>query len=224
MTAWYKMQAMDITYLGHSSFRIRGKTVSVVTDPYANEATGLKFPKHVTAEVVTVSTDLPDHNAVSQVEGSPYVVSGPGEYEVKTVGIVGVAKRSKGEQADANRRHVMFRIEVEGVSFLHLGDVNAELTADEVSALDGIDVLFVPVGGDTTLDAAGATKLVGELSPSVVIPMHYGRADLDQKRFGALAPVEAFLKEMGKEGVVPQPKLSLTKDKIPDVMQVVVLA
>ncbi|MEK7587615.1 MAG: MBL fold metallo-hydrolase [Patescibacteria group bacterium] len=204
---------MDITYLGHSSFKLRGKTSVVVTDPYDPTVVGLKFPKHTTADIVTVSHDHQDHNAVGELEGESFVVNGPGEYEIKGVGVVGLS-------VDKN---TVYRIEIDGVSVVHLGDVGHVLTADQVDSLDGVDVLIVPVGGVYTVDAAGAAQIVHEVEPSIVIPMHYGRPELNQKTLGGLAPVAAFLKEMGKEGVQSQPKLVITKEKIPEEMQVVVL-
>ena len=204
---------MDITYLGHSSFKLRGKTSVVVTDPYDPTVVGLKFPKHTTADIVTGSHDHQDHNAVGELEGESFVVNGPGEYEIKGVGIVGLS-------VDKN---TVYRIEIDGVSVVHLGDVGHVLTADQVDSLDGVDVLIVPVGGVYTVDAAGAAQIVHEVEPSIVIPMHYGRPELNQKTLGGLAPVAAFLKEMGKEGVQSQPKLVITKEKIPEEMQVVVL-
>ncbi len=59
---------MEITYLGHAAFRIKGKTATVVTDPYLPDSVGLKFPKHITADIVTVSHDHPDHNATREIE------------------------------------------------------------------------------------------------------------------------------------------------------------
>ncbi|MCX6794241.1 MAG: MBL fold metallo-hydrolase, partial [Candidatus Gottesmanbacteria bacterium] len=73
---------MEITYLGNASFRIKGKSATVVTDPYASEHVGLKFPKHIAADIVTISQDHPNHNAIHQIEGTAYVVNGPGEYEI----------------------------------------------------------------------------------------------------------------------------------------------
>src|SRR3989344_6372369 len=82
---------MEIPPLGHASFKIRGKHVTVVTDPYDAAMVGLKFPRHTTADIVTISHSHHDHDFVSLVEGSPFVVRGPGEYEVKGVSITGIS-------------------------------------------------------------------------------------------------------------------------------------
>lgn len=214
---------MDITYLGHSSFRIRGKNANVVTDPYDSDMVGLKFPKHIEADVVTISHNHKDHSAVDQLDGNPYVLNGPGEYEVKGVGVVGHTTFHDEEKGATRGRNIIFRIEIDGVSIVHLGDLGHVLSSDQVDELDGVGILLVPVGGLFTIDAAKAVTVINEIEPSIVIPMHYGRPELNQKNFSGLAAVAEFLKAIGKE-VVPQAKLSITKDKMPAEMQVVVLA
>jgi L-ascorbate metabolism protein UlaG (beta-lactamase superfamily) len=212
---------MDITYLGHASFRIRGKVATVVTDPYDSSVVGLRFPKHIEANVVTVSHAHEDHNSVSQIEGTPYIIDGPGEYEVKGVGVVGLSTFHDAEKGATRGKNTVYRIEIDGVTIVHLGDLGHVLTADQVDALGGAHVVMVPVGGVYSLTPSQAVEVVNEIEPAIVIPMHYGREELDQKAFGQLSQVSAFLKEIGKEAI-PQPKLTLTKDKLPAEMQVVV--
>jgi len=213
---------MDITYLGHSSFRIRGKSTVVVTDPYSPDV-GLKFPKHIEADIVTVSHDHGDHNCISQVEGNPFVIKGPGEYEIKGVGVVGMSVFHDEQKGELRGRNTIYRIEIDGISIVHLGDLGHMLTNDDIEALDGVNVLLVPVGGLHTIDAARASQIVNEIEPSIVIPMHYGRPELNQKIFSQLSPLSAFLKEIGKEDIIPVPKLNISKDKLPAETQVVVL-
>lgn len=215
---------MDITYLGHSSFRIKGKNAVVVTDPYALEKTGMKFPKHIAADIVTVSHDHPDHNALHQIEGNPYVIQGPGEYEVKGVGVIGTGTFHDEEKGAKRGKNIVYRIEIDGVSIVHLGDLGHTLSSPEVDALDGVDVLMIPVGGVYTIDAAAAVSVINEVEPSIVIPMHYKHPDMTGDTFAGLATLQMFLKEIGKEDVVSQPKLSISKDKIPEQMQVIVLS
>ncbi len=214
---------MDITYLGHSSFRIRGKNATVVTDPYETSLVGLKFPRHTTADIVTISHEHEDHNAVGALEGSPFVIRGPGEYEVKGISVIGVGVFHDDVKGAKRGPNTIYRIEVDGMSIVHLGDLGHMLSETEVDALDGVDILLVPVGGVYTIDAATAAGVVGETDPSVVIPMHYRREGTNEKTFGQLSTVEPFLKEMGKEAIAPLPKLTMTKDKLPEEMQVVVL-
>lgn len=214
---------MDITSLGHASFRLRGKAATLVTDPFDSEMVGLKFPKHVESDIVTVSHDHSDHNHTAQVEGSPYVIAGPGEYEVKGVGVVGLSTYHDDEKGAARGRNVVYRIEMDGVAIVHLGDLGHTLSTDQVDELDGVHILMVPVGGVYTLDPTRAIEVINEIEPNIVIPMHYGRDQLNQKTFQGLSLLQDFLKEFGKADAVPQPKLSITKDKIPAEMQVVIL-
>lgn len=213
---------MDITYLGHSSFRLRGKNAIVVTDPYSEEHVGLKFPKHTAADIITVSHEHFDHNFISLVEGNPFIVRGPGEYEIKGVAIVGESSYHDNEKGAQRGGNTIYRIEIDGVSIVHLGDLGHTLSSEEIESLDGVDILLVPIGGVYTIDAATAANLVNEIEPAIVIPMHYQRPGLSPK-LKDLAPISAFLKEIGKEGITPQSKLSITKDKIPEEMQVMVL-
>lgn len=213
---------MDITPLGHASFRIRGKVATVVTDPYDSASVGLKFPKHVEADLVTVSHAHEDHSSVAQVEGSPFVIQGAGEYEVKGVGVVGISTFHDGEKGATRGKNTIYRIEIDGVSIVHLGDLGHILSTTEIDVLDGVNILMVPVGGVYSLDPTQAVAVVQEIEPLIVIPMHYGRPELNQKVFSGLSPVSVFLKEIGKEAAL-QPKLTITRDKLPAEMQVVIL-
>ena len=214
---------MEITYIGHAAFRIKGKTATVVTDPYAPDRVGLKFPNHITADIITVSHDHPDHNATGQIEGTAYIVNGPGEYEIKGVGIIGLSTFHDEEKGAQRGKNTIYRIEMDGLSVVHLGDLGHTLSAEEVDSLDGVDILMIPVGGFYTIDSAKAVAVISEIEPSIVLPMHYGRKELPVKAFGSLSTREVFLKEIGTEDVVPLFKLTVTKEKLPDQMQVVIL-
>lgn len=214
---------MEITALGLSSFKLRGKQATVVTDPFDSKAVGLKFPKNVEADVITVSHDHPDHNEISAVGGKPFVIAGPGEYEIKGVMVIGVATFHDENQGADRGKNTIYRIEIDGVKVGHLGDLGHVLSSAQVDSLNGVDVLFVPVGGVYSLDPVKAAQVISDLEPHIVIPMHYNVEGLDVKTYGALSPVSAFLKQMNKETVVPVSKLSVSKDKFAPEMQVVVL-
>ncbi|MCJ7826518.1 MBL fold metallo-hydrolase [Patescibacteria group bacterium] len=213
---------MDIFPLGHSSFRIKGKSVTVVTDPFDPVLVGFPFPKHISADIVTVTHPHKDHNNVSVVEGDPFVIRGPGEYEVKGVGIIGISSYHDEQKGKERGRNTLYHIETDGVNFVHLGDLGTMLSHEEIEKLDGVDILFVPVGGIFTITPEQAQTLISELEPSIVIPMHY-KTDKHSKEFEEMASVQPFLKIMGKEDITPVLKLSITKEKLPSEMQIVVL-
>lgn len=191
----------------------------VITDPFDEKEMGIKFPKHTEADILTVSHDHADHNAINQVEGSPFVVKGAGEYEIKGVSIIGVNSFHDEVFGEERGRNTMYRMEMDGIRMLHLGDLGHVLSSAQVEAVDGIDVLFVPVGGTYTIDAEKAAQVISDLEPRIVIPMHYGTDTYNKN----LSPVSVFLKQMGKESVLPVPKLTVSRDKLPAEMQVVVL-
>lgn len=214
---------MDITYFGHSSFKLRGKKVTVVTDPFDPAGVGLKFPKNIEADLVTVSHGHPDHNSTDQIGGSPFIVHGSGEYEVLGVGIIGIPSFHDDKQGKERGRNTIYNMDIDGVHIVHLGDLGEMLTDKEIEQLGSVHILLIPVGGVYTISAKQASELIAEIEPAIVIPMHYGREDLNQKVFSELSPLSAFLKLMGAEAAVPQSKFVITKDKIPEQMQVVVL-
>lgn len=213
---------MDILPLGHASFKIRGKNATVVTDPYDSAEVGLKFPKNTEADIVTVSHGHHDHDAVSAVSGSPFIVSGPGEYEIKGVSFIGITSFHDDNKGTDRGRNVVYSIFVDGLHIVHLGDICHVLTAVQIEELGVVDILFIPIGGVYTIDAEKAIEIISELEPKVVIPMHYKREGINEKIFGGLAPLSAFLSKIGKE-IQSAPKLSITRDKLPAEMQVVVL-
>lgn len=211
---------MEIRYFGHSSFLLKNKTTSVVTDPYSTDSVGLKFPKNITADIVTVSHDHPDHNHIANIEGTPFVISGPGEYEIKGISILGYSSFHDEEKGAKRGKNTIYKFEIDNISICHLGDLGCIPTNEEIEKLDGIDILLVPVGGFYTIDPEQAEKIIAEIEPSVVIPMHFGRTELDKKTFGDLKPLTEFLKVMGSIEVQPVPKLMMTKDKLPEKTQV----
>lgn len=209
---------MDITWLGQACFKLRGRQATVVTDPFDPKFTGINLPK-TSADIVTVSHAHQDHNFVSGIEGAPFVINGPGEYEVKGVYIVGVQTFHDREQGANRGPNVVYAVTIDDITVSHLGDLGHKLVNDQLEALGDIDVLLVPVGGTYTIDAEKAIEVIAQLEPKVVIPMHYKIPGIPFD----LAPVELFLKEFGKEESQPVSKLSVTKEKLPTETQIVVL-
>ncbi len=208
---------MEINWLGHSCFRIKGSKVTVVTDPYSPDL-GYSLGKPA-ADIVTVSHQHPAHSYLKGVSGGPRPITGPGEYEISDVLIIGLATFHDEERGKQRGKNTVYLIEIDEVSLCHLGDLGHVLTTEEVAEIDNVDVLFVPVGGVSTINAQMAAEVVRQLEPKVVIPMHYKTGALKRE----LEPVDGFLKEMGVKEVASRPKLSLTKSNLPLSMQVVLL-
>jgi len=208
---------MEITWFGHSCFRIKGKDIVILTDPCSPE-TGYTLVK-TQADMVTISHAHPGHAYLEAVQEGYKVIKGPGEYEIKDTYVTGIPSYHDAEQGKKNGKNTVYVFEIEGVTLCHLGDLGHPLSPEFTGELGNINVLFLPVGGNSTIAVTAATDLVRNLNPGYVVPMHYKtaseKAELDFP--------EKFLKELGIKELVPQPKLVVTRTSIPASTQVVLL-
>ena len=199
---------MDVTWLGHGCFRLRGRSAAVVTDPYP-PAIGLRLSR-MDAEVVTVSHEHDNHNFTSVVRDGAYEIRGPGEYEVAGVSVVGVPTYHDAERGAKHGRNTVYLIEIDDVRVVHLGDLGHKLDDAEAEAVASPDVLLVGVGGRSTMNGAQAAEVVRQLEPRYVVPMHYSIPGLKLQ----LDPIDRFLKEMGVTASEAQPKLAVQKSSV----------
>ena len=211
---------MEISFLGHACFRIRGREASVVIDPFG-KSLGLptQVPSKFAADILAITHDHPGHNNRAMVGGSPKVVESAGEYEIKGVGIRGVSAFHDDQRGARFGRMTLYAFEVDEIVVAHLGDLGHGLSEAQQDQLGAIDVLMLPIGGGNGLGAAQAAAVANQLEPKVVIPMHYKlpgmRAELDSP--------EHFAKEMGLEAIEYQPKLSISARPGNEEMKVVFL-
>ena len=208
---------MEITWYGQSCFRLRDRLATVITDPY-DKGIGYTLPR-VRADIVTVSHDHPDHNYAKGVKGQPKIIVGPGEFEVGGVFITGIPTFHDRKKGASRGRNTVFLFDFEGLTVCHLGDLGHVPTQSQVEALSDIDVLLIPVGAVSTINAAQAAEVISLLEPRLVIPMHYKTKALEVK----LDSVSKFLKEMGLSKLATQESLKVTKSSLPDETQVMLL-
>jgi L-ascorbate metabolism protein UlaG (beta-lactamase superfamily) len=199
---------LDVTFLGHSCFRLRGKAAAVVTDPYP-PTIGLKLSR-MDAELVTISHEHENHSYTQVVRDGAYEIRGPGEYEVAGVSVIGVPTYHDGEKGARHGRNTVYLIEIDEVRVCHLGDLGHKLDDTEAESVASPDVLLVPVGGRSAMNGAQAAEVVRQLEPRYVVPMHYAVPGLKLQ----LDPIDRFLKEMGVTASDPQPKLSVQKSSV----------
>ncbi len=196
---------MIITYQGVESFRISHGDLTIAVNPISKDS-NFK-PKNAGADITLITTnheDLNGRDTTSRGDTESFVISGPGEYEVKDVVIQGFLSEShyavRGlssakatEEQGPKKMNTIYQISFEGMNLCFLGALSDEkLSSETYEALDDIDILFVPIGGEGVLDAARAYKLAVSLEPSVIIPMHYGEV-------GEKDALKKFLKEGGEE-------------------------
>lgn len=203
---------MDITYLGHSSFKIKTKTASVITDPFDPKMVGIKY-SGVEGEIVTVSHGHADHNAIEKVSGVKKVVEGPGEYEIRGISIIGYRSFHDNKNGEERGKNTIYVIEAEGLRIAHLGDLGHPISDDLAGEMGPIDILMIPVGGFFTIGPKEAVEAASKIDPYFILPMHYKTPEMNLQEFGNLEPKETFLKEIGLT-VEILPKLSIKKEDI----------
>jgi len=187
---------MDIVYLGHSSFRLKGKVASLVTDPFDPKMVGLSFPK-VSADIVTVSHDHKDHNKVELVKDVKKVIAGPGEYEINGVSVIGIQSYHDDKKGKLRGKNTIYVIEMDGLRIVHLGDLGHKLSERMVEQIGNVDILMIPVGGEYTINTSIAVEVVRSIEPKLVIPMHFKTPKLKPETFAKLTTEESFVKELG---------------------------
>jgi len=205
---------MDITWYGLSCFRItERKHATVVTDPFGNTF-GLPELK-LKGDIVTISHEATGHNNIAAVGARRHVVDGPGEYEIGGVFITGIATFDKNN----GFRNVVYVFDYMGLTVAHLGDMQQVPTQKQIEALEQVNILLVPVGEGSSLNAAQATELVSMLEPNIVIPMHYQVPGMEL----GLETVDRFLKEMGVTDVREESNLKVTSSSLPEETETVIL-
>ncbi|HLZ30038.1 MAG TPA: MBL fold metallo-hydrolase [Chloroflexota bacterium] len=215
---------MDLAWLGHACFRLRGRDVTILTDPYEGADWGYP-PLATSANVVTISNDHPHHAGMSGVEGHPRVLRGPGEYEIGGALIWGVRTlRRKNGSDTASPKNTAFIIQLEELTVCHLGDLaEAPLSPEELTHIKDADVLLVPVGGNCTINATQAAAIIAQVEPKLIVPMHY--ATDETRGHLPLDDIERFCRELGAAAdASPRSRLNITPASLPTEPTVVVLA
>jgi L-ascorbate metabolism protein UlaG (beta-lactamase superfamily) len=221
----YNTSMAKITWAGQSCFQIsvsnsKDHEANIVIDPF-DEKIGLKVP-NFSADILLVTHDHYDHNNIKAIKGDPFLIKGPGEYEIKGVFIRGIPSSHDDSEGKERGQNTIYAIEAEEIKFCHLGDLGQkQLTDEQLELIDGVDVLMIPVGGTFTISFSEAQKIISQIEPKIIIPMHYAlpklKIDLDD--------VGKFLKTMGKNSIVPQDKFTIKQKDLPKegAMEIVVL-
>ena len=195
---------MIITYHGMDFFKVTFGETALAVNPISKDS---KFKNtRFGSDITLVSLNSSEHNGsdtTSRGEKESFLINGPGEYEVSGVFIKGLLSKSKygGEE----KINTIYTVSLEGINLCFLGALSdKELSAETKEAIDGIDILFVPIGGDGVLDAGAAHKLAVQFEPKLIIPSHFG--DIGDKN-----ALKTFLKEAGEEGIKPVDKLTIKR-------------
>jgi L-ascorbate metabolism protein UlaG (beta-lactamase superfamily) len=208
---------MDITWLGHSCFLIRGKDKTIITDPcHPDLGYRLGEPK---ADIATLSHFHPGHSYIEGVANDPKQIKGPGEYEIGGTFITGVASFHDDKKGEVRGNNTIYIIEMDDVTLCHLGDLGHPLDSHLIEEIGDVGILFLPVGEVSTIPVEAAVEIVRQLEPAIVIPMHYKTEAFT----GNLSPLSKFLDTMRIKWVESKPKLSITSSSLPSSTQTIVL-
>lgn len=200
---------MHITWHGQSCFKIQGKEVTIITDPYHKEI-GLKVPRFK-GDIVTVSHRHISHDNTEAVKNDPKIVEGPGEYNIKGVNILGVETYHDAKDGADLGPNTVYVIEMEKIKICHLGDLGHKLTDVQTDRVDGVDILLVPVGETNLLSMKEIVETINAIEPKIVIPMHYKIPGLKTE----LSTIDKFCEEMSLKGSKAEPKLNIKYKNLP---------
>lgn len=203
---------MVITYHGADFFKVSFGDTTIAVNPISKDSK-IKS-KSFGSDITLISLNHPDLNgsdSTSRGEKESFVISGPGEYEVGGVFIKGfLGKSSYGaKESGGDMINTIYTVSLENMTLGFLGALSdKDLSSEAKEALDnGVDILFVPIGGEGVLDAATAHKLAVSFEPKVIIPSHFG--DVGDKN-----ALKTFLKESGEEGVKAVDKLTVKRKDV----------
>ncbi len=192
---------MMISWFGLSSFKITSREVTIITDPFG-KSTGLTAVRGGADVVISSNPSLDWCNNFSSISGNPFIIDGPGEYDIKDVFVIGTAAENKELGACT-----IYSIEVEGIRIAFLGPLKqTALTDAQKETLEGSDIILVPVGGKQILEYENAAKIANQLEPFIVIPHSYKIPGLELN----LDKLDKFLQEMGGKHTEEE-KLTLKK-------------
>lgn len=207
-----------IRWHGHSCFEIGSEdAITIVTDPHDGKSIGIRQPL-VTGNIVLMSHDHFDHNCERIVQGlEKKSVTKPGAHNIKGVSIHGISSFHDQEEGKKRGENVIFRFELEGIKFCHLGDLGHVIDESQASKIGQVDILFIPVGGTFTLDAEMAWNVIGMLKPRVIVPMHFRIGGLSL----SIAPVDGFLAKAKPEVVVKVGnEVEMTPEDLPEEQEI----
>jgi len=208
---------MNISWYGQSCFKLQYKIndedVVVMIDPYS-EKLGNKLPLF-SADLLLQAYNCGDEDSMKAVSlkdsKNGFVINSPGEYESKNIFVQSINLRTKTDADDNYSLKNLFKIEAEGISVGHLGNMSENLTSEQLDLLENVDILLVPVGGNDVLDAVKAVKIINQIEPKIVIPMYYKLDSLNLE----FDTVDSFLKEVGAGDLKEEDSFKITKSHLP---------
>ncbi|MFL0266921.1 MBL fold metallo-hydrolase [Candidatus Clostridium radicumherbarum] len=212
---------MKIKWFGHSCFIISSeKGTKILLDPYKN-VLGYKLPDEIEADIVTTSHDHGDHNNINAVKNSFVHINKAGNFSEQGIEIKGIETFHDKISGAKKGKNIIYNFKIEDINVCHCGDLGHILTSQHLKEIGNVDILIIPVGGGYTIDALDAVKVMEQLNPTVVIPMHYRTKALGPIGL-AFAKVDKFISASGLKAAEYK-VLELNKTTIKDYSGIAVL-
>ena len=201
---------MEIAWYGGSCFRLRDRNTIALADPYLPDS---KFQNlQIKTDLITLSSPNRDlRNVVPNVRQSPYVIDGPGEYEVGGIFVNAIWDGANNGQTHDAPPSLVCTFAIDGVAICHLGQLEAPLSKELLELITPVDVLIIPPGGRGKLGRVQAARIVSATSPKVVIPMEYTSGERENG-----GGIDAFIREAGLEAREPVNSVNLSRSNLPD--------
>jgi L-ascorbate metabolism protein UlaG (beta-lactamase superfamily) len=165
-------QSLEITWYGQSMFRVSSLGLTVVLDPTPPE-TGYSY-EPFPADIVLMSHKHFDHAHVQGITGNPKVINASGSFDLGGLKVQGFDSFHDAKEGAERGPNIIYKWEQAGIRLAHLGDLGDTPAPAVTKKLLGLDVVMMPVGGVFTIDAEQAVRLVRDIEPGIVLPMHYG--------------------------------------------------
>lgn len=195
---------MIITWYGQSCFKLQNSQQVVLIDPYSPRKYGLRGP-NFKADIVILTNHEDKKIIQKNLKQECFLISSPGEYEVRNIFVYGIRFTSKRKDL------IIYQFEMDDIRFGVLGEIDSLLNNEIIEKLDGIDVLFIPIGGKDMIDSKKAVEIINSLEPKIAIPCCFKITGLKTNLFS----LNDFLKEMGIKNIEKLNKLLLHKKNLP---------
>lgn len=211
---------MNITWFGHSCFRLTAENgTKIVMDPYHNML-GYKLPE-IDAHIVTTSHNHGDHNNIAAVKGDFVHIKDSGVFAQEGISIKGVQTFHDNVSGRKRGENIVYNFTIDGLNICHCGDLGHLLSSEQINEIGKVDILLLPIGGRAVLDASGATEVMKQLRPAVVIPMHYRTKALGILGF-IFGTVDTFI-TVSKKDAINHKELDVNLLNIKDFPEITVL-
>lgn len=185
--------------------------MTIVTDPHDGRSIGIPTP-NVTADIILVSHNHYDHNSVKTVEKeNSKVITDERKRSIGNIQITGIPAFHDAAHGERRGNMILYKFTYDDITFCHLGDLGHELDEKTIQQIGKIDILFIPIGGNYTIDAEQAWRVIQAIKPRIAIPMHYRIEGLSIP----IAGIESFLEKNRYKILKVGNEIDIEKDELP---------